>query len=500
MSGGFAMASTGEPPVQQDNLVGYDQSLRPQFHFTARTGHVWDACGMLYYQGEWHMCPGWRNAVSTDLMHWTQLPDPLCKWPNVKWDKGEPHRPWSGSAIVDESNLLGKQTGDVKTLFAIYTAYNIDEQGKQDFFQTASYSTDKGRTWSLLNGGKPIIDQIDGYDPAQRDPFIFYHDASKSYIIILMIDGKDHAVRLFRSTDLLHWQTLCDIPNKSMECMNMFPVPVDGNPMNMKWIIADAATQYEIGDFDGATWTGFEKGKRMKFDLGDCYYAAQVFNNAPDHRVVHVGCLQSNKAGYKIFSDAGMPFDNQMSIPAEITLRSTPDGIRMFRNPVKEISALYSKTDKFENLTVESANANLAALTPELIDMTIAFAPAGSLALNVRGLKIDYDAAKKEFAFTNTKRIEGVKTAILNFPADKRQPYRDNGRRAIPAPEVHGKVKLRVLVDRASLELFVNDGQAAASFVVVPAADNRTISIEGNAALKLDSLFVNELKSSWPQN
>ena len=57
---------------------------------------------------------------------------------------------------------------------------------------------------------------------------------------------------------------------------------------------------------------------------------------------------------------------------------------------------------------------------------------------------------------------------------------------------------LRVLVDRASLELFVNDGQAAASVVMVPVAGSRTIAFEGIAAMKVESLVVNELKSAWP--
>ena len=47
-----------------------------------------------------------------------------------------------------------------------------------------------------------------------------------------------------------------------------------------------------------------------------------------------------------------------------------------------------------------------------------------------------------------------------------------------------GQVTLRVLVDRASLELFVNYGKAAASFVVVPDAANRTIAIEGEACYR----------------
>ena len=65
--------------------VPYDQALRPQFHFTSRVGWLNDPNGMVYYDSESHLCfqhyakgnnsgpKSWGNAVSTDLMHWTQL-------------------------------------------------------------------------------------------------------------------------------------------------------------------------------------------------------------------------------------------------------------------------------------------------------------------------------------------------------------------------------------------------------------------------------------------
>jgi hypothetical protein len=135
-----------------------------------------------------------------------------------------------------------------------------------------------------------------------------------------------------------------------------------------------------------------------------------------------------------------------------------------------------------------------------IIDLTLTFAPKGDMTLNVRGLTIHCDEAKQEFQFTNTTRVEGEKAAMLRLPKERQRPYRDNGLRTIPAPMVDGKVTLRVLVDRASLELFVNDGQAAASFVVVPKADDRRISIDGNDEMKINSLIVNELKSVWPED
>ena len=493
--------------------VPYDQPLRPQFHFTSRVGWLNDPNGMVYYDGEWlmafqHYAKGnangaksWGNAVSKDLVHWTQLPHALNPYHNVKWDKGNDHAIWSGSAIVDEFNALGKQKGDVKTIFAMFTATHAGEDKKAAFFQVGAYSTDKGRTWTKINDGKPLIDHLEGFDPGQRDPYLFFHAPTKSYRFIMEIGGPEKAVRIWKSTDLMNWEPVCDIPNKSAECINMYAVPLDGDPKNMKWVIADAGTAYEVGDFDGTKWTGLgdkdKAGRRLRFDFGDCYYAAQTFNQAPDHRVVHVGWLRSSAPGFTPFTEAGMPFNQQLSVPAEITLRTTPDGIRMYRNPVKELAGLYAKSDKFENLTLAAANAKLAALKPELIDMTISFVPAGDLTLTVRGLNINYEAAKNQFVFTNSVRAEAEKAGMLKLPPERQHPYKDTGRREIPAPAVDGKVTLRVLVDRASLELFVNDGQAAASFTVIPDPKNRDISLAGDPALKIATLDVNELKSMW---
>jgi fructan beta-fructosidase len=438
----------------------------------------------------------WGNAVSPDLMHWEQLSHAINPYAKVDGSQGL-HAIWSGSAVVDVLDGLGKQEGETKTLFAIYSATN------EKFFQGGAYSTDKGRSWTKINGGKPVIPFQVGGTNGQRDPRVFYFAPGNFYVTIMMIGGKDRAVRLWKSKDLINWEIICDIPNKAAECIDMYTVAVDGDPNNMMWVIADAGTNYEVGDFDGKSWKGSgavdENGRALKhkFDYGDSYYAAQVFNQGPDGRVVHIGWLRSKAVGYRPFLEAGMPFTQQMSIPAEIKLRTTDAGIRMYRNPVKEIEGLYCDTKKFKGLSVKKLNSKLAKLDPELIDMTIAFAPAGDLTLNVRGLPIKYNSEKQLFSFTSTARVEGEKAGIATLPPARQRPYRDNGKREIPAPTIDGKVKLRILVDRASLELFVNDGQAAASFVVVPSVNNRSISIQSADDLKVQSLIVNEVKSAW---
>ena len=480
--------------------VGYDQSLRPQFHFTSRMGWLNDPNGMVYYDGEWHMlfqhfakgnasgAKSWGNAISTDLMHWRQLPHAINPYAKIDGSDGV-HAIWSGSAVVDELNALGKQHGETKTLFALYSATH------DNFFQGGAYSTDKGRTWIKINGGKPVIPHQEGFSRGQRDPRVFYYAPGKHYVTIMMIGGKDRAVRLWKSTDLRNWEIMRDIPNKAAECIDMFHVAVDGNPNNRKWVIADAPGRYEVGEFDGTKWNGFgaedKNGDRLRFEYGDAWYAAQAFNQAPDGRTVHVGWLRSKQPGYRPFLEAGMPFTQQMSVPVEITLRTTPDGIRLYRNPVKEIEKLYTKTRKLTNLTAKQALSKFSDFKRELLDLTLR-CEATQFTLNVRGLKIRYERDDQEFVFVNSKRAAGEKAAWK-----RKGRYRDDGIRRIPAPPIDGKVTLRVLVDRASLELFVNDGQAAASFVVVPDPKNRDIFIKDNLPLKIDEFVVNELKSIW---
>ncbi len=70
---------------------------------------------------------------------------------------------------------------------------------------------------------------------------------------------------------------------------------------------------------------------------------------------------------------------------------------------------------------------------------------------------------------------------------------KEQGRR-LAAPPVDGKVKLRVLVDRGSIELFANDGAAVATFFALPKPENWSISLSGNGSA---SLVINELKSIW---
>ena len=170
---GYALESQGES-VKSADL--YREALRPQFHFSSKRGWINDTNGPVYYDGEYHLyyqhnpfgwdhsrndCnKTWGHAVSTDLVHWTELPGV------VHPDHLGPI--YSGSAVVDEHNTTDFQTGKEKPIVAVYTSAGGRSPWSEgeSFSQSIAYSNDRGRTFTAYKGNpvQPNIEYIN------RDP------------------------------------------------------------------------------------------------------------------------------------------------------------------------------------------------------------------------------------------------------------------------------------------------------------------------------------------
>ena len=454
--------------------VDYNQNLRPQFHFSSLKGWLNDPNGMVWYDGEYHLYfqhnpkdvkwgnMTWGHAVSQDMVHWEQLPHAILPYGGGTI--------FSGTAVVDHKNFLGKQNRNNKTLVAYFSF------AKEPFYQAAAYSTDKGRTFSLVNNGGSVVPN-QGFDKSERDPKVFWHEESQKWLMILwVLRGKKEGsskqklgkVRFFTSENMVNWELASDFNRTWVyECMDFVELPVDGDINNKKWLLYDASFDYEIGDFNGKVFTTDKKV--YKGDLGTNFYAAQTFNNSPDDRTVMIGWMRF-PGDSSPFLKAKAPFNQCMSFPTTMELKTTKDGIRLYRWPVKEIANLYVKSYEFKNLSAEKAVKKLAGINAELLDLSIEFEPISSMTINLRGLDISYEKSSQTITFGKSK---------------------------LAAPAIDGKVKLRVLLDRATIELFANEGAAVSTNYALPLEDNLNISISAEGNLKINSLIVNELKSSW---
>jgi fructan beta-fructosidase len=440
--------------------MGLAERYRPRFHYTTIGGWINDPIGLVYHENEYHLFNDhnpkscqfpsgtttaeqshWSHGVSKDLVHWEHLPIALHPDTNGAC--------WSGSAVVDWRNTAGFQDGHEPSIVVIYTSAG------ESFGQSLAYSNDRGRTWHK-HKGNPVLSQIaDG----NRDPQVFWHEATQRWVMILYV--KRGAAEVFTSDDLLGWTFASSVLLSGFhECPDLFELPVDGDRANTKWVLCDARFHYWIGEFDGRSFsptTGPFNG-----DYGSNFYAAQTWHNTEDRRI-QIGWMNGGK-----YPD--MPFNQQMSFPCELTLQTVEGDVRLFRSPVREIETLYTERFHAENKVLIPGENPLPGIRGDLFDIEMNAEPRDCTLLGIRlhDTAITYGLGK----------VSSLECAAAALQRD-------------------GLIKLRVLVDRTSLEIFVNDGEVSMSLCFLPVEESTDLEffVEGGSAI-IRSLRVTKLGSA----
>ncbi|MBI2424256.1 MAG: GH32 C-terminal domain-containing protein [Candidatus Hydrogenedentes bacterium] len=450
---------------QADTLLDaedlYREELRPQMHFSTQRGWINDPNGLVYYGGEYHLFyqhnpfgwnwgnMTWGHAVSTGLLHWNELGDAI--------HPDHLGAIFSGSAVVDEKNTSGFQSGAEPPIVCFYTAagdLNPASKG-QPFTQCIAYSNDRGRTFTKFEGN-PVIGHIAG---GNRDPKVIWYAPGQHWVMILFIDGK--RLDLFTSTDLKSWTPTGSVEG-FYECPELFEISVEGAGES-KWVVYGADGGYMAGSFDGKQFT--PETKKIRFQHGNCFYASQTWNNLPqeDGRRIQIAWGQ--------IGDASMPFNQMMNFPVELTLHATEDGLRLHANPVREIVTLHGATETLEDVSLEGTRDVVATVDAARIRVVLEPGSAATVGLQVRGVAVTFDTAAQELRC-----------------GDKRAPV-----------TLHdGAIMLEVLVDRMSLEIFANQGQIYMPMGVhfEKEAQGVTVFAEGGAAT-VRSLALAHLKPIW---
>jgi sucrose-6-phosphate hydrolase SacC (GH32 family) len=459
---GFDSVYQADIYIGEENV--YKEKLRPQFHFTSKRGWNNDSNGMVYYDGEYHLFyqhnpygwnwgnMTWGHAVSTDMIHWTELGDAI--------HPDHLGTIFSGSAVVDVNNTAGFQTGDEKVIVCIYTsAGGTNPMSKdQPFTQSIAYSNDRGRTWTVYEGN-PILGHING---GNRDPKVIWHTPTAQWVMALYLDDRDMA--FFTSKDLKSWEYQSKI-KCFHECPELFVLPVDGDKDNEKWILYGGSGEYLVGHFDGKEFKS--ETDAIRFHSGNCFYASQTFTNIPesDGRRIQIAW------GRVKMPD--MPFNQMMLFPVRLTLRKTEDGPRMRAEPIREIGRLRGSSQRFRNKILKPQDNLLSDLSGELF--------------HIRSVLRIGDALETGFVIRETPVVYDVEKQELSCQKNKAS-----------LKPIDGKIYLELLVDRTSIEIFGNGGRVYMPIGVILAENSNTLEIftkGGNT--EVESLEVRELNSAW---
>lgn len=397
----------------------YRERNRPQFHFSTRRGWINDPNGCIWHNGQYHLYyqhnpferewgnMTWGHATSPDLLHWTEqspvlFPDTLGTM-------------FSGSAVFDRDNTSGFGTKKNPPLVYAYTADRSEKE-----VQCIAYSLDGGMTLHKYEGN-PVIDSHDRWQSRDtRDPRVFWYEPGGHWVLVLN-ERNGHSI--YTSDNLKDWTYRSHV-NGFWECPDLFPLPVDGNTKDVRWVMYGASNTYMIGRFDGKVFTP-ESGKH-RFSSG-AIYAAQTFNNVPDGRRIQIGWAN--------IDHRGMPFRGQMLLPTELTLRSTKDGVRLVSKPIAEVASLLSPLCSSKDaLSSQEANKVLNSYLKQdglhlRATLNLTYATSAGLKFDGQTL-VDYDLNRNTL----------------------------NGQFYSPQDPTSLSLTMDIYIDRTSIEVFIDDG------------------------------------------
>ena len=440
-------------PVAREPL--YRESLRPQFHFTARQwtmdrlnpgpkeeGWLNDLNGLIYYDGEYHLFAQrwwkcWIHAVSRDLIHWTEL-EPAF------WEETADSGDQSGTCVVDYNNTSGLSPDKSKPPMVAFWSRNDNRT------QCICYSLDHGRTWKRYEKNPIMV-------YPERDPKVFWYGPGNHWVMMLYGDSQYH---IFTSTNLLNWTDERKPIRDSFECPDFFELPVDGNRGNTKWVLIQGNGQYSVGSFNGIEFK--EETARYACNIGPNFYATQTWGN------VDTGDGRRIQAAWMRFSHfPDMPFNQQVTFPCELTLRSTPNGPRIFREPIREIAILHKGRDIWTNRTLKANEVLPLEPSGRLfhIQAEVAIPEGAKLIFNIRGVPLVLTSKTIESGASPASVLDQIKT-------------------------------VEILVDLTSIEAFVNRGEISSARFVLPNENGLSAKAE-SGPVTIGSLTVYALESAW---
>lgn len=453
-----------------------DEKFRPIYHFTPPYGWMNDPNGMVWHNGVFHLKyqynpygtkwqnMSWGHAVSADLVHWEH--QPVAFFPDTLGAI------FSGGSVLDLHNASGLQQGDETTILAYYTS-----AGSKGQVQSLGYSNDGGKTWKKYEGN-PILTHYDN-DPDFRDPKVFWHEDSKRFVMVIAL-SLQKVMEIYSSENGIDWKYESRFGDAQgaqdgiWECPDLFEMQVEGEPDKSRWVLicnlnpggpsGGSAAQYFVGDFDGKVFTNETSPEIIKWmDWGKDHYATVTWSNVPDSdgRRLAIGWMSNWEYANYVPTKK---FRSAMTVVRELKLINRNGNHILTSYPVEELNKLRGAHQHIDALVVENeyviddflAENNGAYEIIMNLDVSQCDV-AGFTLFNNRGESVDVSINRTSGKMFMDRNNSGLINFNDRFAAIT---YADIAQK----PEYN----IRLLVDKASIELFEGGGETVKTNIVFP--------------------------------
>ena len=471
--------------------TGNREKFRPTYHFSPLYGWMNDPNGMVYKDGEYHLFyqhnpygskwgnMHWGHAISKYLINWEHRPDAIT--PDALGTI------FSGSAVVDTDNTAGFGAG---AIVAIYTQ-NSDRQ-----VQSIAYSTDNGRSFTKYENNPVLTSDARDF----RDPKVFWHKETQRWIMLLAV-GQE--MQIFSSSNLKDWAFESSFGEGQgahggvWECPDLFELPVDGTN-EKKWVLlcnlnpggpfGGSATQYFVGTFNGKEFVNESPSKTKWMDWGKDHYATVTWSDAPDNRRIAIAWMSNWQYANDVptsqyRSPNSVPRDLSLfTVDGETYLQSAPSPeLLKLRDISKKRSFKVNGTRTIKDMIAGNEGAYEIELTIENQHADV----IGFRLYNDKGEEVDMQYDMKEKKFSMDRRKSGEVGFNENFPMLTWTTI-ESGK---------DELKLRLFVDKSSVEAFGDGGRFVMTNQVFPSEPYTHIDFYSKGgAYKVDSFVIYKLK------
>lgn len=473
---------------------------RPALHFSPAEHWVNDPNGPFLLDGTYHLFyqynpagmvwgpMSWGHATSTDLLHWQEQDIAIPATPQEDI--------FSGTVIYDSQNRSGLGSASAPPLLAFHTSVFHGNPAHPDGTQaqSLSYSLDRGAHWQAYDRNPILTLQPDSRQ--FRDPSIIWYPQGQCWIMTTVV-ADAQLVKLYRSTDLLHWSFLSDFqpsgyrkPGMLWEMPLLIPLALDGNPHDTRWamivsvnpwsIAGGSGVQYFIGRFDGTRFTpdslppeGSDPSAYHWLDHGADQYAAIRFANTGSGAPLLIGWMSNWD-----YADAlpTSPWRGQMTLPVRLGLKTVDGQPVLIQAPAATYEDLVHRqgVSAFSDRQLGPGQSWHAPLGGDVLDIRVTLrrgdAPRAGIVVRQApdgrtGTVISYDFTSGNLTLDRSHsgqvgfspRFSLAHVAHLSAPG--------------------GVVSLHLAVDRNSVELFANGGVLRMTDLVFPPAGSNGVSL-----------------------
>lgn len=466
---------------------------RPIFHMYTPVGWMNDPNGFSMFDGIYHLFfqyhpysthwgpMHWGHYTTKDFIQWKWKACALA--PDMEYDKDGC---FSGSALEWNGQHV-----------LMYTSVNEskDQNGENIMRQTQSIAFGDGVNYQkyegnpvikadLLPKGSSVVDF--------RDPKIWKDEQGFWALVGSKNEDGSGQLALFHSENVTDWKFVKILDycrneyGKMWECPDFFAL--DGRQIlivSPQFMMSDGKefhngnnSIYFVGEYDTANMDWKRQIPHM-IDFGLDFYAPQTLLHEDGRRIM-IGWLQ-NWDNYLLPDD--YRWSGMMTVPRELTIKNG----RLIQNPVRELEKYRKNRYCYDNyeLSFQDKRVKLPKIEGRCMDLTVTLKKQEFSNFNIYlAAGHSYETViryNKEKGFLTTDRNRcGMWKDLLTERSIKLEK------------EDMEQTQLRILLDKYSIELFVNQGKYAMSMLIYTpiSADGIFFETDGNAIIDIEKYDI----------